>query len=81
MTALLKRKFDKLRRRRALSRVRRRFAEYGYFLDAVDDSKLEAALTRGGADRLDDAALSAKTIFLAAQRLSAGAEGKVRRSA
>ena len=57
------------RRKRRLEHFRQKFVRCGYPLDDLDDSKIEAALTAGGAYPIEDVPLSAKTIYFALRRL------------
>ena len=56
-------------RRRSLTSLRKEFANCGYHLDHVDDSRIEAELKRGG-HSVASPSLNAKSIFLIARRLS-----------
>lgn len=57
------------RRRRRIASIRREFARCGFPVEHVGDSAMEAALTRGERP-LADVTLNAKSIYLAARRLS-----------
>lgn len=59
------------RRRRRIASIRREFARCGFPVEHVGDSAMEAALTRGERP-LADVTLNAKSIYLAARRLSKG---------
>ena len=61
--------FEPWRRRRRLAQIRGEFASHGFTLDHIDDSSVEAAVTRGERT-LKDVSLNAKSIYLAAMRLS-----------
>ena len=67
MLQRISRKISELNRRRHMTRIRRKLARCGYSLDDLDDSKIEAALTRGER-RIDDVSLTAKTIYFALRR-------------
>jgi hypothetical protein len=68
------------RRRRTLNKIRREFENHGHRLDGVSDFEIEVVLTRGGRE-VNATSLSAKTIFLALRRLSAGdRQGHIRKS-
>lgn len=62
------------RRRRALANIRREFAKAGYPLDHLEDSQIEAALTRWN-DDIAAVTVSAKTIYRALKRLPRVARG------
>ena len=56
------------RRRKQFEYIRREFARHGVPLEHVDDSAVEAALTRGSGS-IDDISLNSKIIYLASRRL------------
>lgn len=63
------------RRRRRLNQIRGVFARCGYPVDHLNDSKIVAALTRGGECRIEEVPLSAKTVYFAVRRLSSEGGG------
>lgn len=63
------RKLSRINRRRHMTRLRREFARYGYPVDDLDDSNIEAAM-RWGEHRLADVPLTSQSIFFALRRLS-----------
>jgi hypothetical protein len=64
------------RRRRALIKIRREFARWGYPLDGTADADIEAALPPGTCENPPDH-LGAKTISRALRRLSIGTRWQV----
>ena len=72
MLETIRRAAERWQRRKRFEDIRRAFAESGYPVDHVEDHKIEAALTRNGSSRIEDVPLTAKIIFLAQRRMSAG---------
>ncbi|HYK22296.1 MAG TPA: hypothetical protein VEV42_16265 [Pyrinomonadaceae bacterium] len=64
------------KRRRALGKIRREFANAGYPLDQFRDSQIEAAL-RYWSDDISGVTVNANTIYRTLKRLDRGVAGSV----
>ncbi len=73
MIERIKKALKERRSRRAMDSLRRTFVRHGYSTVGLTDSEIQVALKREGR-KIDASLLSAKPIFLAAQRLSKRSE-------